>query len=29
MEWDVVGCESFLEERGKWIKLRFGELILI
>ncbi|MGK7924679.1 MAG: Ycf34 family protein [Spirulina sp.] len=27
MEWDVVGCESFLEEAGKWAKLRPGELI--
>ncbi len=27
MEWDVVGCESFLEEMGKWAKLRPGELI--
>jgi hypothetical protein len=25
MEWDVVGCESFLEEAGKWAKLRPGE----
>ncbi|ACB52731.1 unknown [Crocosphaera subtropica ATCC 51142] len=25
MEWDVVGCESFLEETGKWMKLRPGE----
>ena len=25
MEWDVVGCESFLQETGKWIKLRPGE----
>lgn len=25
IEWDVVGCESFLEEAGKWIKLRPGE----
>ncbi|MDJ0509751.1 MAG: Ycf34 family protein [Crocosphaera sp.] len=25
MEWDVVGCESFLEETGKWVKLRPGE----
>ncbi|WP_017303656.1 Ycf34 family protein [Spirulina subsalsa] len=25
MEWDVVGCESFLEEAGKWMKLRPGE----
>lgn len=27
MEWDVVGCESFLEEAGKWAKLRPGEPI--
>lgn len=27
LEWDVVGCDSFLEERGKWAKLRPGELI--
>jgi hypothetical protein len=27
MEWDVVGCNSFLEETGKWAKLRPGELI--
>lgn len=25
MEWDVVGCQSFKEEAGKWIKLRPGE----
>ncbi|MFP4133859.1 MAG: Ycf34 family protein [Halothece sp.] len=25
MEWDVVGCESFLQETGKWMKLRPGE----
>lgn len=25
MEWDVVGCESFLQETGKWAKLRPGE----
>lgn len=25
VEWDVVGCESFLEEVGKWAKLRPGE----
>ncbi len=25
MEWDVVGCESFQEEAGKWLKLRPGE----
>ena len=24
MEWDVVGCESFVEEMGKWSKLRPG-----
>jgi len=27
MEWDVVGCLSFSEEKGKWAKLRPGELI--
>jgi Hypothetical chloroplast protein Ycf34 len=27
MEWDVVGCESFLQETGKWSKLRPGELV--
>ncbi|MBE9040903.1 Ycf34 family protein [Oscillatoriales cyanobacterium LEGE 11467] len=27
MEWDVVGCESFKLERGKWSKLRPGELV--
>ncbi|QQE64841.1 hypothetical protein GFS31_15240 [Leptolyngbya sp. BL0902] len=27
MEWDVVGCESFQEETGKWAKLRPGELV--
>jgi hypothetical protein len=27
MEWDVVGCDSFLEEAGKWMKLRPGEPI--
>jgi hypothetical protein len=27
MEWDVVGCESFKEEMGKWAKLRPGELV--
>lgn len=25
MEWDVVGCKSFLRETGKWAKLRPGE----
>ena len=24
MEWDVVGCNSFVEEAGKWSKLRPG-----
>ncbi|AFY68847.1 hypothetical protein Pse7367_0540 [Thalassoporum mexicanum PCC 7367] len=27
MEWDVVGCASFVEEAGKWAKLRPGELV--
>jgi hypothetical protein len=27
MEWDVVGCLSFKQERGKWSKLRPGELV--
>jgi hypothetical protein len=27
MEWDVVGCESFLEEMGKWARIRPGEPI--
>lgn len=27
MEWDVVGCASFRQEQGKWVKLRPGELI--
>lgn len=26
-EWDVVGCDSFSEEKGKWAKLRPGEAI--
>ncbi|MBL1210445.1 Ycf34 family protein [Geminocystis sp. GBBB08] len=26
-EWDVVGCDSFIEEMGKWAKLRPGEAI--
>ncbi|MEM6426800.1 MAG: Ycf34 family protein [Cyanobacteria bacterium P01_H01_bin.119] len=26
-EYDVVGCESFRKEAGKWAKLRPGELI--
>jgi hypothetical protein len=27
MEWDVVGCNSFVEEKGKWSLLRPGELV--
>ena len=27
IEWDVRECESFLEEEGKWLKLRPGEKI--
>lgn len=27
MEWDVVGCESFTAEMGKWARLRPGEPI--
>lgn len=27
MEWDVVGCQSFLQDTGKWSRLRPGELI--
>jgi hypothetical protein len=27
MEWDVVGCQSFKAETGKWAKLRPGELV--
>jgi hypothetical protein len=27
MEWDVVGCLSFLQDKGKWSRLRPGELI--
>ncbi len=27
MEWDVVGCLSFKQETGKWMKLRPGELV--
>ncbi|ERN42015.1 hypothetical protein Ycf34 [Rubidibacter lacunae KORDI 51-2] len=25
IEWDVVGCNSFAEEMGKWVRLRPGE----
>ena len=27
IEWDVRKCESFLEEKGKWVRLRPGEKI--
>lgn len=27
MEWDVVGCQSFSEEKHKWARLRPGELL--
>jgi len=27
MEWDVVGCESFLADAGRWARLRPGEPI--
>ncbi|MBW4467281.1 MAG: Ycf34 family protein [Pegethrix bostrychoides GSE-TBD4-15B] len=27
MEWDVVGCQSFVRETGKWSRLRPGELV--
>lgn len=27
MEWDVVGCNSFQAEMGKWARLRPGEAI--
>ncbi|OUC15432.1 MAG: hypothetical protein B0A82_06780 [Alkalinema sp. CACIAM 70d] len=27
MEWDVVGCLSFVADQGKWSRLRPGELI--
>lgn len=26
-EYDVVGCDSFLMEQGKWSRLRPGELV--
>ena len=26
-EYDVVGCDSFQEETGKWAKLRPGEMV--
>lgn len=27
MEFDVVGCQSFKLEKGKWVRLRPGELV--
>ncbi|MBW4521218.1 MAG: Ycf34 family protein [Scytolyngbya sp. HA4215-MV1] len=27
MEWDVVGCLSFKEEKNKWARLRPDELV--
>ncbi len=27
MEWDVVGCNSFTKDMGKWARLRPGEAI--
>jgi hypothetical protein len=27
MEWDVVGCNSFKSDAGKWSRLRPGELV--
>lgn len=27
IEWDVVGCNSFTEDTGKWARLRPGEAI--
>jgi hypothetical protein len=27
MEWDVVGCESFTADQGRWSRLRPGELL--
>ncbi len=27
MEWDVVGCQSFKADQGKWARLRPGELV--
>lgn len=27
MEFDVVGCQSFKPEQGKWARLRPGELV--
>ncbi len=27
MEWDVVGCNSFVADMGRWARLRPGELV--
>ncbi|NJK34335.1 MAG: Ycf34 family protein [Oscillatoriales cyanobacterium SM2_2_1] len=27
MEWDVVGCDSFTQDQGRWARLRPGEAI--
>ncbi|XGV87096.1 MAG: Ycf34 family protein [Limnothrix sp. BL-A-16] len=27
MEWDVVGCQSFTADQGRWARLRPGELV--
>lgn len=27
IEWDVVACDSFQEERGRWAQLRPGQAI--
>lgn len=27
MEFDVVGCQSFKQEQGKWVRLRPNELV--
>ena len=27
MEWDVVGCQSFKQDTGKWARLRPGDLV--
>lgn len=27
MEWDVVGCQSFRQDTGRWARLRPGEAV--
>tara|TARA_Y100001970_G_C13841718_1_gene654794 strand:+ start:386 stop:637 length:252 start_codon:yes stop_codon:yes gene_type:complete len=27
IEWDVRGCNNFIEDHGKWLRLRPGEAI--